>query len=113
LQLGTSTNGYPTITLDSPLEPFAEFLRAAHSPQSARHILLTVDAVLAGDPRTTSIGQDYAELTLEHSSVTASVRIDNLSTGIEETAEMSLHDFRNTADAWAAFLDKNDHHSSQ
>jgi hypothetical protein len=103
-QLSTTPNGYPTINLDSPFEPFAEFLRAAHTGQSASHVLSTVDAVLEGIPMAVTIDQDYARLNLDHGKATARVLIDNLSAGTEDTAEMPLRAFQELAASWAAFV---------
>ena len=104
MQLGETTSGYPTITLDPPLQPFAEFLRAAHSMQSATNISDAVAAVVDGKEANARIDQDCATLTLDGETGTARVWIDNLSKDIEETADMPLTAFRDVAFAWCSFL---------
>jgi hypothetical protein len=104
LRFDTTSNGYPTVTLDTPFEPFAEFLRAAHSPQSAQQLLSAVNAVLAGELRSNTIEQDYGTLTLGHDSSIARVVIENLSQATEDSAEMSLEEFHDIAEQWAQFV---------
>ncbi len=107
IEFGETKNGYPTITLLPPYDPFAEFLRTEHSVERARRVLGATDSVLVGGENHAEIMQDYGLLTLDRRQMNARVWLDNyLSTAIERESDLPLQEFRDVAAAWLSYLEK-------